>query len=387
MDRNLVNFPSIVRLDAIDSVEVTLEDRLSKYKDFICDCKVFDVTVLDEVSKNIDLIKKAWSEYNCKNESIAKKNIEKILNKYIKDDFFVSDLDKTYGIKQFAHHDLLADANFKDLMRNHEITLFRARESNQELQEVKDMLHRPYKADESIPMQRFTRNGMPALYLSTTSYAAWLEINKPDTFYAASFIPNEEGKKLKILNLVITEELINGIYKMEYEEAPRRKELQEKMLSFFPLVIATSFKYNCKNKNQYIIPELVMSCLKDFNIDGVSYLSKHLSHDLQLMLGVNIAIPVYKDQLIDNKYGNVVKFFEITKPVEFSQTKAKIYSKYKEGSYYSDIFCDDNPYQTHLEIDGVELNYQKKVFVSYDNYLVNQKHYTISDKDICEKGD
>lgn len=71
------------------------------------------------------------------------------------------------------------------------------------------------------------------------------------------------------INLVIVEEMANGFYNAPIDkENIRRKELQDKMISFFPLVMATSYKYLDlhEDKVEYIIPELVMRSLKKFGI-------------------------------------------------------------------------------------------------------------------------
>lgn len=71
------------------------------------------------------------------------------------------------------------------------------------------MLHIPFNKRELIKTQRFSISGVPCLYLGTTSYVCWLEMNKPrdSEFNVSSYkIPGQ----LKILNLVGDQMLING---------------------------------------------------------------------------------------------------------------------------------------------------------------------------------
>ena len=300
-DRNMNGFPTITKCIGDEDIKYNLWERLEAYKQYFEDKIAFnaDSQLLNEINNNIRYIKSAWEWYQKGDTNRATEQIELMLERYTSDDFFVTELKKAYGIKQIAGYDELKDktCDYSE-MEQHSITLYRGRISAQMLSQRKEMLHRPYNKYERIPRQRFTCEGMPALYLSTTSYTSWLELNKPEkNFYVSAFVPNERGERLRILNLVITEEMINGFYNVQIDgNNIRRKELQDKMISFWPLVMATSYKHvdMCEDKVEYIMPELVMRSLKKFEIDGVAYLSKHLEHDLQLQIGVNIVILIYK---------------------------------------------------------------------------------------------
>jgi hypothetical protein len=337
-----------------------------------------DSDLLNEVRDNVRHIKAAWKLYQKGNVEKATEQVEKILQKYVDDPFFVAPLEKCYALKQIAYYDEWHRAGVDySSMQQHPITLYRGRVSEKRLYGRKEMLHRPYVKNEKISRQRFTCEGMPALYLATTSYACWLELNKPDKdFYVSAFIPDENANNLKILNMAVIQELINGSYhEMTDGDYSRRKELQNKMLAFMPLVQATSYKYveTKKDGEEYIIPELVMRSLKKLGIDGVAYLSKHLEYDLQMQIGINVVIPVYKEHL-DNGYGKVSKYFKMTKPELFSQKLKDRYEKYKTGSYISDIYYRQGQcYRpTTSQADGAE-RYGDTVFAKFDNYLVNME--------------
>lgn len=389
-DRNLNGFPSICKCRGEEDIEVSLWDRLNKYEDYFRNKLAFnsDSILLSEINENIRIIKAAWKNYKKGNIEMAVNQIKKIISKIENDDFFVSELGKSYAIKQVAFFD---DMNYNssgnigieyksiyERMKEHPVTLFRGRISEKCLNNRMDLLHRPYKRNEKIDRQRFTCNGMPALYLSSTSYACWLELNKPNKdLYISSFVANDDAKKLRILNLVIIEELINGVFNPSLDAGSRKKELQDKMISFFPLVLATSYKYVDYHENQeeYIFPEIVMRCLKKFDIDGVAYLSKNLDHDLQFQIGVNIVIPIYKEHLEQGGYGRVCKMFSMSEPKKYSESQKELYEEYKNGSYIYDIYyAQGDGYQpiTNKE-DGLK-KYGETIFASFDNYLVNLEH-------------
>ena len=97
-------------------------------------------------------------------------------------------------------------------------------------------------------------------------------MNGSDNLYASVFVPNEKGKKFKILNLTISQALINGMGDVD-------RKLQNSMLKIFPLVIATSFsiKNDERIKYQYLISQILMKVANENGIDGIAYLSMKAS--------------------------------------------------------------------------------------------------------------
>ncbi len=387
-DRNMNGFPSITRCIGNDDIKDNLWERLYAYEQYFKNKIAFnnDSQLLNDINSNIRYIKSAWQLYQKGNIKKATEQIELLLERYVNDDFFVTGLKKAYGIKQIAGYNELKEEGFDySEMEQHPITLYRGRISEKNLCHRKDMLHRPYKKYEEIPRQRFTCEGMPALYLSATSYTSWLELGRPKKdFYVSVFVPDERGEKLRILNLVIVEEMINGFYNESIDRKNiRRKELQDKMISFLPLVMATSYKYLDSHEDtvEYVIPELVMRSLKKFGIDGVAYLSKHLEHDLQLQIGVNIAIPIYKEHL-NQGYGAVSRHFKISKPAIYSEQAKESYAICKGGSYINDIYYrQETSYQPSINLAEGAQSYGDTVFAKFDNYMVNMelKYYDEED--------
>lgn len=379
-DRNVNGFPSITRYNDENNIKINLWTKLDNYKNIFFEKLAFknEKALLSNIDNNIRNIKSA---YECYKEGDLEKAVGYIYNiiSEVKDDkFFVSDLNNSYALRYVAPFEYLHSSLIDDYsdMLNHPIFLFRGRTTNGEvLKERKEMVHRPYKLNEKITRQRFTCQGVPALYLSSTSYACWLELGKPEEdFYVSCFTPNEQGKHLQILNLCFSEELINGIYNETFDKEDKpRKDLQNKMIALFPLVIATSYKFvdYHENKEEYIIPELVMRSIKKLNIDGIAYISKNLNHDLEFQIGTNIVLPVYKENL-SNGYGKICNCFNMTKPIKYG---SKIYQnslQYNRGSYIYDIFCTSkSTYHPTIKLDNTIQKYEDTNFCQFDNCLSN----------------
>lgn len=406
-DRNLNGFHSITHYKTEKVIQPTLWHLLEKYERYFKKKESFnkDKKLLYNIHNNIKHIKKAWLFYQKQDIDKAVKEIGYILKKYIDDPFIVSELEKSYALKQLAYMDDIngTSKNYgKDYQKDYEqlklhpITLFRGRWSALPLTDRKELLHQPYSrkpSNNKFSRKRFVCKGIPALYLGNTSYVCWLEcsgaigqdINKiiktnPDKdFYVSAYIPEVDAKKLRILNLIDVEELINGIYTEGIDDVnSRNKALQDKLISFFPLVLATSFKRENSRKKDfdYIIPELLMRVIKKNNIDGIAYLSKHLDHDLRMLVGVNIVIPIYNNKLAsDGRYGSVCKMFKMTEPELFDISKEEIYGNVSGGSYMCD-YCKKAPKGVQLptlnKTDGGQ-QYDKSVFGKFDDYLVNQE--------------
>lgn len=279
-----------------------------------------------DVKQNCELILQALSKYLDGDKKDAEQIISSIIKKYIEDPFWVSDLDKSYAFRGVApFFDLHRDGHeekYRKMMEG-SIDFYRARA--EEITNRKDILHIPFDKIKSVSEQRFSLTHQPCLYLGTTSYVCWQECNKPSLkkFYISGFRANKEGEKLKILNLVVSEALVNGVWQKGDENIVRQK-LQNSMIKLLPLVFSTSFIVTDDRKPgqkyEYIISQLLMQALAKLNIDGVAYLSKKGEDDYQYPHGVNLAIPAL-DINSDKHYSDICKQFIITKPQCFDEIK------------------------------------------------------------------
>lgn len=335
----------------------------------------YEKNLVNDVEKNCNEILKALETYLSGNKDKAKLIISGLINSYIDNPFWVSDLDKSYAFRGVAPFVDLHSKGYKEIydnMMRGDIDFYRARYEPVE-KDKKQFLHIPYSLLNKVTEQRFSLKEQPCLYLGTTSYVCWIECRKPELekFYIAGFRATELGKKLKIFNLVVSEPLVNGIYQKGSNEK-FNKELQISMLKLLPIVFATSFSVDSESrqeKYEYIISQLIMQSLSELNIDGVAYLSKQGDNDFQYPQGVNLAIPAL-DISYEKEYGEVCSKFIITEPKGF---KEYLQSQSQSKSYINKAFSDyfktpeyNSKFQQFSRVDDVISGEQYKI---YDNKI------------------
>lgn len=257
---------------------------------------------------------------------------------------------------------------------------------NEEIHKKEDINYLEYNNRHFSKNTRFSSKEKICLYLGTTSYVCSKECrwDGKKKLYLASFKFNEEGKKLKIFNMVISQALINGMNSgvLNLED----KKLSDDMLRVFPLAIATMFtiqtpdnereKYDGNVKYEYLLSQIIMNVLQSVGIDGVAYLSRQGKDDYDYPQMVCLAIPV-NDISEQNKYGDLINKYTMISPVLFNEFLDdcrcdkesyinEIYPKYnKDGK----VNCNSLVYY-----NGETVCYQDIPYSGFDNCLISQLH-------------
>ncbi len=319
-----------------------------------------------------------------KNNRSAETELEKIILQFVNDNFIVSDLDKSYsfrGIAPFINLRTAGNDEKYEAMLKRELTFFRARIKKKETEaitELKQMVHVPYSHRQKTSEMRFSKKGEVCLYLGTTSYVCSAECKwdrKREDMFVSAFKPNALGKSVKILNMTISEALINGIYNrgINGNDAERRK-LQNSMLRIFPLVIATSFSVmsiDRECKYEYLISQCLMKVINKIGIDGIAYLSMQGKDAFQYPQGVNLAMPAY-DVTIEKQYGKCCNMFEMTYPHKFECKEGEAKS-YINLWYDKCNECEKNEFMSKIELDGKFVFYGETEYGQFDDYLISQQ--------------
>jgi len=243
---------------------------------------------------------------------------------------------------------------------------------------IKDLLHIPFDNRGIIKNQRFSINGLPCLYLASTTYGTWVEMGRPaeSEFQVSAF---KLPKDLLVLDLTIQQHLINGMGSIASDDEIKKALYYLKM---FPLVIAISGVVRDKSrtfKSEYIIPQLLMMSCNSEKIQSIAYLSKQ-SKDLKgYPQAVNLAVMTKKGT--SEKYWDRIEELDVTKPTFYSDflMRPKEYispNDYK--AFVNAIFYDSN--LNSIELANDEVIYTETSFSQFDEYLArltfyNAKHY------------
>lgn len=383
VDNNLNGFTVPIRVENNCEYRKQLENIFNRYIAYLNrPAFVYEEGLLDFIGKETKEIIKALDYLISDNKDAADAILSEMLDLFSGDPFIINNLDNLYSFRGIApFEDLHSEGYGKKYkkMMDTELTFFRVRTLNKSdkktnICDIKDILHIPYDLRHKASSMRFSVKELPGLYLSTSTYACSQECNwnkDDEDLYASVFIPNEKGKKLKILNLTISEALINGIYN-RCNSDDRRNKLQVSMLKIFPLVMATSFSVSTEEniKQQYLISQALMRVAGKKGIDGIAYFSMKGKDEFEFPQGVNLAIPA-TDISENNLYSEKCLGFEISKPILYlayreDKTKFKsyintIYSKYDD--------CGIESFMSKLDVDGKFEFYGDTCYGKFDDYL------------------
>lgn len=382
LDNNINGFSLPIMVDNNSEYREKLEIKLKEYIEYLKrPAFAYEKGLLSCVEKECASIIKALDKLIDKKEEMAEKIIGDILQLFQGNTFIISDLDKSYafrGISPFFDLRSQGYENEYDKMMEENLTFYRVRKRKKDdsktvISDAEHIFHLPYSMKDRASNMRFSAAGLPGLYLGITTYVCSREIEwcEDDDLYASVFIPNDKGKKMKILNLTISQALINGIYNRGIDEETNRCKLQNAMLKIFPLVIATSFSVKTQEeiKYHYLLSQTLMKVANKSGIDGIAYLSMKGENEFQYPQGVNLAIPAI-DISENIKYSEKCNGFDVSDPVLFSSQEGKC-----KQSYINKVFTkyDANGFEdfiSKLNVDGELQFYGDTRFGKFDDYLI-----------------
>lgn len=357
-----------------------LDKELKKFQDEINRPPfVYDTKLIKAVKDNCRSMQSIFYDLMHEKNYEAEKCLKKLLETYLDDIFIVNTLDYSYSFRGLApyddyHSDYCNDYN---RMMKEQLTFFRVRTKSKDvstegIRRIEDIVHLPYYLADKATAMRFSKAKEPCLYLGATSFISAQEVRwdeQTQDLYGSVFVPNAEGLKLKILNLTLSQHLINGFANVfgtqEYEKS---RLVQSSILKLYPLVLAISFSIcepNRDIKNEYLISQCLMKVMHEVGIDGIAYLSAQGENEFQYPYGVNLALPAY-DISADNQYSKYCKMFDISQPTVFNYQHGC-----KNKSYINKIYQKYCP-------DTLQEDFTK--YANYDNYLCSLIRHSIDEK-------
>ncbi|MEZ2603415.1 hypothetical protein [Kluyvera intermedia] len=215
---------------------------------------------------------------------------------------------------------------------NDDQQLYRVRKSDSPLLTKNEIFHIPFSNRHLVSAQRYSVAGLPCLYLGTSLYVCWQEMNKPDfdKLYISAF--TTEDVNSRILNFAPS--LLNEVYEGD-ESSKNLTQRKASYLTLWPLIIACSFirKHNdSKFIQEYIIPNLLMQWVsqrKQSPIVGISYFSTRMKKSKNSRKSINVVFPpkANYNQTADNEFSpQLSSLFYFTPPVSWQVLKTLDYN-------------------------------------------------------------
>lgn len=296
-----------------------------------------------------------------------------VITKYYKGDLGTAQIEIYDLIKEFDNADDIGIANIENsyLFKNaiakgrEEIFFYRAR-INSSITDYtgEEMLHIPFNQRCFAKSGRFSIYGLPCIYLGTTSYVCWLEMDRPadHEFNVSAFrLPTSH----KILNLAVNKKTL-------LESSSLEETAVLTIFKLFLLSIATSFKVKETNrvfKSEYIISQLIMLSAKKLDLSGVAYNSKRVTNDYHTgFAAVDLAL-----------LANYEKGFEVHSAFcdEIFSTPSYNFSMFKQlNSRAQDTHREPSSLFNHAYISSLDrcISYSNTEFFRFDQFLMNS-HY------------
>ena len=417
----LNNFSLPVTVNYDNDYYHKLSNLLEKYCNHIDSIHNFPIKNLATIKNNCDLIFKCFQDYQNARLDKAKERITDIISPLIDNPFIVAKLGESCAFKGAApitnvfktSYDRQAYPDLYEKMNSYPLSFFKGRIGIEDFSSS-DMLHIPFNKRGVVATQRFSIAGVPCMYLATSSLGCWLELNMPreELFQVSSY---KLSSDIKILNLCISQDLINGIF-----SSPLTKldESAFSLLEIFPLICATSFQVlddHRSFKSEYIISQITTQVASELDIQGIGYISKKMTDRAGYHFVMNLALTIPTDNnQIDYPYYKLSNQIHLTKPVRFSDfltKKNKLPLSSDKKSYCNEIYGRDssllklsqqlaqasnvetqqnlikaikdyprdNP-NDWINLHGRSVPYVETAFSAFDNYLVNQVHSKFQDK-------
>ena len=226
-----------------------------------------------------------------------------------------------------------------------------------------EMFHIPFQFRGKVSTQRYSIPGFPSLYLGTSLYVCWEELNRPkiDEFQTVRLQSKKEIRFLDLTNPKFNKDEINS-------EAYR-------YIMTWPLIAACSIRVKDTFDNfkpEYIIPQLLLQWARDYKgIDGIRYTSTHIeASSLASHTGLsNLVMPV-KENNHSGFCNELSSTFEMTETISW-----RLLEFASGGQTY--LYTQEEIYALNKKvpkleiIKGVKSSYSSTSFGKLERYLNN----------------
>ena len=393
-----IKFNDIIKIQKSDDYIDTLKKELESYKkNFEKDAFYLfysGFNLKEDVEKNCKSVQKisellmdGVNDEKNKYYNEAKDKMKKLLKKYIGNKFILGEIDKNYAFRGSGSDKELCDTKeLHEIMNRSKLIFYRSRvdKNKKTFNKFSEITSLSNSNKKYASSGRFSKKEVPCLYLSLSSYASFLEVGNKNNFeeiYTSAFKFNEIGlKKVKVLNLAISEELLNGIFIAGHDHNMKDtklknylKELKISLLKIAPLLIASNFRITDKNDKfyEYLFSQCIIESLSELgdeeNIYGVAYISKREDGKAVYPYCINLAIPI-NDLDEKEEFGKLYKYIDMTGPV-LNKYSIDNYGKIEEKRkpFIEETFFDDSDEKPQSSNNKELYDFHSDKFINYKN--------------------
>jgi hypothetical protein len=225
--------------------------------------------------------------------------------------------------------------------------------------------HIPFELRGKVSSQRFSIPGFPSLYLGSSVYICWEELNRPN-------INEFHSVRLKSLSSIKYFDLAPPYFDDDLYQSKYYKYLMS-----WPLIFLCSIRVRNKQdifKPEYIIPQLLLQWIRENKeIDGIRYWSTHVDQNPTVFKGefYNLVLPVKENKDV-GLCKSLTRKFQTTEIVSW-----QLYEFALGGDIsldFNDNVDDIDSKMEYLElIRGMKYPYSHSVFGKIEKYLTSLK--------------
>lgn len=335
LDEELNNLFDTIRKKSSIRPPIEIEKNLTLIDDFALKCSKFRGCLVDYIQENDNRLSLRLRN-RLRAVDIMQKEIVSCLECFLSGDIksAYDSFESMLEPRTISRHIENICIPLSDLC-NEDKPLFRVRKSDTPLTSRRDMFHIPFSQRHFVRAQRFSVAGLPCLYLGTSLYICWREMDKPDfdKLYISAY-KIDKNNDSKVLNIGP-----DFLYKQRSILESKRKNKYDfntklSYLALWPLIIACNYlkKYdNASFVQEYIIPNLLMQWISrnsNENVVGIAYRSTKLPANALGSRGINVVLPpkVRYEEMANNEFcPNLAKIFKFTLPVSWQVLKTVEY--------------------------------------------------------------
>ena len=182
----------------------------------------------------------------------------------------------------------------------------------------RDLFHIPFEHRGRVSSQRYSINGLPCLYLGTSSYVCWEEMGRPafSSLYIMQLRFRDPVPML--LDLVYIPAFLPGLIDIWNANGPSRARIESMIVALticWPLIAACSTRSRepgAAFKPEYIVPQLLLQWItQETPWYGVRYFSTRVGSPSGIWLGANYVFPARTDG-VDGHCTELAQLFDVS---------------------------------------------------------------------------